>query len=314
MRQLFLNLRDALLGLLNLGGDAAAAVLLPFELFLNPGDVGPVIVHVALKHCHLTVQLLVGGREHIGLQPDGFQFSVPVMEGLSQVLRLPVEGVQIVVGLLQNEGSGGIVLLGLLGGGGQLIQRVQPDGHLHALEFLFQFQILFCLFRLHLQRFQLEFQLGHLVADAKQVVLGGGQLPLGFLLAVAVLGDTGGFLENLPAVAAFQGENFVNAALTDVGVALPAQARVHKQLVNIPEPGGLLINIVFAVAGAVIPTGNHDLVGIICQRPVGVVQRQGRLGKTHCTALLGAAEDHVLHFRAPQGLGALLAQYPQNRV
>ena len=312
--QLSLNFPDPLLGLLDLGGDAAAAVLLTPQFFLNPGDVGAVIVHVALQNRHLAIQLLVGSGQHIGFQPDGFQLPVPVMERLSQFLRLPIEGIQIVVSLLQDKGSGGVVCLGLLGGGGQLVQRIQPDGNLHAFQLVLEFQIFFCLFRLHFQRFQLQFQFRNLVPDAKEVVLGGCQLPLRLLLAVAVLGDTGGFLENFPAVAAFQGENFVDAALTDVGVALLAKARVHEQLVNVPEPGGLLIDIVFAVAGAVIPAGNHDLVGIVGQRPVGVVQCQRGLGKAHGTALLGAAENHVLHLGAPQGLGALLPQYPEDGI
>ena len=64
--QLFLNFRHPLLGLLNLGGNAAAAILLTLEFFLNPGNVGAVIVHISLQNRHLTIQLLVGGTEHIG--------------------------------------------------------------------------------------------------------------------------------------------------------------------------------------------------------------------------------------------------------
>ena len=242
----------------------------------------------------------MGGAEHIGLQPDGFQFSVPLVEGLSQLLRLTVEGVQIVMSLLQNEGSRSIVLLRLLGSGGELFQGVQPHGHFHALQLVLQFQILFCLFRLDLQRLQLQLQLGDLVADAKQVVLGVLQFALRLLLAVAVLGNTGSLLKDFPAVAAFQGEDLVNAALADVGVALLAKTGVHKQLVDVPQTGGLLVDVVFAVAGAVIPAGDHDLVGIISQSTVRIVQGQGCFRESHGAPLLGAAEDHVLHFRAPQ--------------
>ena len=64
--QLFLNFRHPLLGLPDLGGNAAAAILLTLELLLNPGDIGAVIIHIALQNRHLTIQLLVGGTEHIG--------------------------------------------------------------------------------------------------------------------------------------------------------------------------------------------------------------------------------------------------------
>ena len=131
---------------------------------------------------------------------------------------------------------------------------------------------------------------------------------------MTVFGDACGFLKNFPAVAAFQGEDFVDPALTDIAVALPSQTGVHEHLVDVPQTGGLLVDVVFAVAGAVVAPGDHHLVGVVGQRPVGVVQRQGRLGEAHGGALLGAAEDHVFHFGAPEGFGALFAHDPQNGV
>ena len=256
----------------------------------------------------------MGSGEHIHFQSDGFQLAVPGTQSLPQLIRLTVQCVQIVVGLLQNEGRGRVVLLRLLGSGGKPVQRVQPHGHLHAFQLVLQFQIFLCLFRLLLQRFQLQFQLGDLVADAQQIVLGGGQLPLRLLLAVAIFGDACGFLEDLPAVAAFQRQNFVNSALTDIAVALPPKAGVHEHLVDVPQAGGLLVDVVFTVPGAVVAPGDHHLVGVVGQRPVGVVQRQGRLGEANGGALLGAAEDHIFHFSAPEGFGALFAHDPQNGV
>ena len=302
------------LRLVDLGHDAAGAVFLPFQFFLDPGNVGVVVLHISPKHGHLPVQLLVGSGEHIHFQSDGFQLAVPGAQSLPQLVCLTVQGVQIVMRLLQNEGRGRIVLLRLLGSGGKPVQRVQPHGHLHAFQLVLQFQIFFCLFRLLLQRFQLQFQLGDLVADAQQIVLGGGQLPLRLLLAVAIFGDACGFLEDLPAVAAFQRQNFVNSALADIAVALPSQTGVHEHLVDVPQTGGLLVDIVFAVPGAVVAPGDHHLVGVVGQRPVGIVQRQGCLGEANGGSLLGTAEDHVLHFGAPEGFGALLAHDPQNGV
>ena len=312
--QQLLDFSDPVVGLLDLGGNAAAAILLPLQLFLNPGDIAPIVIHIAPQNRHLAVQLLVGGAEHVHLHPDGFQLLIPAVQGLCQFLGLTVEAVQIVMGLLQNKGGGGVVLFRLFRLGGKLFQGVQPHGYLHALQFFLQFQVLFCLLRLSLQRLQLQFQLGDLVADAKQVVLGVLQLLLRLLFPVTVLGNARGLLENLPAVAAFQGKYLIDTPLADVGVALLAQAGVHEQLIDIPEPGRLLIDIVFPVTAAVIPAGDHHLVGIIGQRPVGVVQGQGGLGKAYGSPLLGAAEDHVLHFRASQRFGALLAQHPQNGI
>ena len=312
--QLGFNLLNSGFCLLNLGGDTAVAILLPLQLLLNPGQVGVVVFHIAPEDSHLTFQLLVGGGEHIHLHPDGFQLSVPGAEGFPQVLCLPVEAVQIIVSLLQNEGSAGVVLFRLFCGGGQLFQGVQPHSHLHPLQGVLQLQILSGLFRLLPQRFQLQLQLGDLVPDAQQIVLGVLQLPLRLLLAVAVFGNTCRLLKDLPAVAAFQGENLVDSALTDIGIALPSQTGIHEHLMDIPKPGGLLVDIVFTVPGAVKPPGDHHLIGIVRQSPVGIVQRQGGLREAHSAALLGAAKDHILHFRAPEGLGALLAHDPENGI
>ena len=256
----------------------------------------------------------MGAAQHIGLHPHGLQQAVLFPERPAQFLRLTVQAVQIVMGLLQYEGSGGVVLLRLFGGGGELIEGVQPHGHLYALELLLHFQIFLSLFRLSFQRLQLQFKLGDLVPDAQQVVLRPLQLPLGFLFSVAVFGDTGGLFKNLPAVSAFQRQNFVNAALADVGVALPAQARVHQQLIDVLESGGLTVDIVFSVTGAVIPAGDHHLVGVIGQGSVGVVQGQRGLREAQLGTLGRAAENNVLHFGAPKGFGALFAHDPENGI
>ena len=256
----------------------------------------------------------MGAAEHVYLQPDGFQFAVPAAEGLAQRLRLAVQLVQVVVSLLQNEGCRLIVLLRLLCGGGELFQGVQPDGNLHTLQFALQFQILLGLLGLLPEGFQLQLQLGNFVTDAQQVVLGVGKLAFGFFLAVAVLGDTGCFLKDFPTVAAFQGKNLVDTALADIGVAFPAQAGIHEHFVDVPQAGGLLVDVIFAVTGAVIAAGDHDLVGIVAESPVCIVQSQGGFRKAHGRPLLGAAENHVLHFRAPEGLGALLAHDPEDGI
>ena len=131
---------------------------------------------------------------------------------------------------------------------------------------------------------------------------------------MAVFGDTGCLLKDLTAVRTFPGQNLVNTALTDVGIALTAQAGIHKQLVDIPQSGRLAVNIVFAVTAAIIPPGDHNLISVIGKGTVSIVQRQCCLGKAHRRTLLGAAKDHVLHFRATEGLGGLLTHNPQNGV
>ena len=140
------------------------------------------------------------------------------------------------------------------------------------------------------------------------------KLTLRFLLAVTVLGNTGGFLKDLTAVAALAGQNLVNTALTDVRIAFAAQTGIHKHFMDIAQTGRLPVNVIFAVTAAVVPAGDHDLVSIIGQRTVRIIQRQRCFRKTNRCALLGAAEDHILHFGAAKSLGALLAHDPKDRI
>ena len=71
---------------------------------------------------------------------------------------------------------------------------------------------------------------------------------------------------------------------------------------------------VLAVAAAVILAGEHDLAAIRIEDMGGVIDNQADLGIAQSTPLLGAAEDHVLHLAAPEGLGALFAHDPEDGV
>ena len=124
---------------------------------------------------------------------------------------------------------------------------------------------------------------------------------------MAEFGDAGGLFEDLAPVGRFEGEDLVDAALPDIGIALAAEAGVHEQLVDVLEAGKLLVDIVFALAGAEIAAGDHDLGGLDAKAGVGVVEDEGGLGVADGGALGGAAEDDVFHLRAAQGAGSLLA-------
>ena len=59
LRKHCLDLGNALLGLLDLLVNAAAAVILAAEFFLDAGNVTDIIIHTGMQHCQLAFQLLV---------------------------------------------------------------------------------------------------------------------------------------------------------------------------------------------------------------------------------------------------------------
>ena len=76
---------------------------------------------------------------------------------------------------------------------------------------------------------------------------------------MAVAGDAGRLLKDLPAVSGFDRQNLVDLTLADDGIALPAQTRVHEQLVDILQSDGAAVDVVLALPGAVVPPGDHHL-------------------------------------------------------
>ena len=132
---------------------------------------------------------------------------------------------------------------------------------------------------------------------------------------MAELGDAGGFLEDLPALAALGGQNLVDLALADDGVALSAHAGIHEQLGHILEADGLAVDIVFALAAAVVPAGNSNLALLHGgENMLRVVDHQRHLGKAHLGPLGSTAEDDILHLGSPEALAALFAHDPADGV
>ena len=171
------------------------------------------VAAIRLQHGDPAALLLRGGLRLPDRITDLIRLQVAVVEVERQGFRGDIELVQRVVLLLQDEGGGMIVLLGLARRGAQALERLQPQRNLKALELLTVGQVALRLLCLIAQRANLQLQLRDLVADAGQIVLRRGEAALRFLFAVAVFRDTGGLLENFAAVRALEGQNFVDASL-----------------------------------------------------------------------------------------------------
>ena len=270
------------------------------DVGLEDGDVRLLLADLAIQARHLGAQLF-GGH-------------VVLANFFTAVLGLGVDGVQVGFGL-------GLILLGgfqvrleLQGLGAEGLEVFQPHGDLQHAELVAVDQILLRRFGLLAQGLHLELQLGNFIVDPHQVFLGALHLALGLLLAVAVFGDTGGLLEDLTALTALDGQNLVDLALADDGVALPAHAGVHEELVHILEADGLLIDVVLGLTAAVVPAGHRHLRFIAVKNMLRVVDHQRDLGKAHGAALGRAAENDILHFRTAELTAALLAHDPADGV
>ena len=297
------------------GLQAAGALAGAGQLGLRFGDLGAGVVVLVAQHGQPAVAAGAGFGQ-------GADLGVGLLHRQHQLLGFGAQRLGAGVELVQLAGQALVVRLGgfvpaLLVPGGVLgpADGVHPEGDLQAFAGVGIFQEFLGFLAVPLQRAHPAFQFAQDVPQPFQVALGGGQAALGLVFAVAEPGDAGGFLENFPPLAGFGGDDLGNAALADDGVAVPAQAGVQQQLVDILEADVLAVDGVLALAAAVVPAADGDLVGVHRQAVVGVVDGQADGGVAHGPAGLGAAEDHVLHLAgAPQLFGAGLAHDPADGV
>lgn len=126
------DLAHALLQCFDLRGDAAAAAVLILQLVLHALQVALRVAAIRLQHGDPAALLLRGGLRLPDRITDLIRLQVAVVEIERQGFRGNIELVQRVVLLLQDEGGGMIVLLGLARRGAQALERLpataRPQG------------------------------------------------------------------------------------------------------------------------------------------------------------------------------------------
>ena len=141
-------------------------------------------------------------------------------------------------------------------------QLAIPAGEQHFLpspQFFAQPPVAAGLGGLPLQRPALLLDLEHDVVDARQVLLRGLELQLGRAAAGLVLGDAGGFLDQLAAVGRPRAQDHPDLALLDDRVGLGAEPRVHQELVHVAQTAHLAVDQILAVAGSVETPGDFHV-------------------------------------------------------
>ena len=167
---------------------------------------------------------------------------------------------------------------------------------------------------LSFERSDLTLDLPHQVAEAFEVLLGGGQPTFRALPPAAELEDAGGFLDHRPPILGPGIEDGVELALTHDDVLLAPDPGVGQQLLDVEQAAGCPVDGVLAVPGPEQGTGNGDLGQVRGQLARAVVDGEGHLRPTQGGAVGGAHEDDVLHLRRPHGAGTLGAEHPGHRI
>ena len=191
-----------------------------------------------------------------------------------------------------------------------IVHGAKPQTDFQFLLLAGVFQELFRLICLDFQRTDTVFQLLQNIVQTIQVVLRLTQAIFCLVFLVAILGNTGRLVKNLTAIVGARGNDFVNTSLTDNGVTIATQTRIHKQHTDILKTHRGTIELVLTAAGAIAPTGNTHLIRIHFQHTSGIVDDQGHLCIAHRTTLSGTIENNVLHLGSTQRLAGLFTQHP----
>ena len=173
--------------------------------------------------------------------------------------------------------------------------------------------------RLDLERANAAAKLTHDVLEARDVLLAALQPQLGLVPALAVAGDAGRLLEDGPPLPWVRGEDGVDPALLEDGVAPAAHAGVEEQVLDVLQAHPRAVDEVLALAARVEPAGDRHLgapvrEGGLARGRVLVVQDHRDLGGAHGGSARRALEDDVRHPRAAHRGGTGLAEHPADGV
>ncbi|MCY1521552.1 hypothetical protein D9M68_563670 [compost metagenome] len=296
MAQVGLGFLARAFGLAQVVLQLAQALLAMLDALLHPGDVAAHGIEAPLHQVETLGELVVTVTQaldagvgiallgHQGLEADLLVADHRLALADLLVQRTPFQGGELGLELALL----GLVLLVLLGGLGLAVQALQL-----ALQFLAQ------------------------VGKARQVLLGAADAALGFAAALLVLGDAGGFFDEVSQVLGLGLDQLGDHPLLDDRVAARPQAGAEEDVGDVTATAlGAVEEIgVLPVTADAAADGYLGEGGVFAhQAVVGVVEDQLDAGLGHGLAGVGAVEDDVGHRLATEVLRRTLAHHPANGV
>jgi hypothetical protein len=129
-----------------------------------------------------------------------------------------------------------------------------------------------------------------------------------------VLRDARCFLEDRATLLGLRRQDLVDLALRHDRVAGPADAGIHKKLVDVLQAAGLAVEEILALPVAMNAAHDLDLVKFAAELLLAVREQQRYFTHLRRLACVRALENDVLHLTAAQRLRTLLAKHPADRV
>jgi hypothetical protein len=301
---LFVGQRDALgverrnrLGQLrDLLRDARFAVARECELLLEP-------CHFRIRRVETALLLMERVARRIVLDAQRFEIG----------FGRPHIGLQCVKGGRQRCDLGGTAFSTACG----ILLLCEPQHLLRLLEATLELAVFGRDFRLLAQARELIAELLTDVFDAREILAGVGEAAFGFLAALAVLGNAGGFLEEDTKVFRLCLHDTADHSLLDDRVGARAEAGTQEEIVDIAAPNRDVVDVVAGIAVAREETLDRQL-GVLtplsADPPFAVIEGKLDRRAPDRLAIAGAVENHVLHRFAAQRRCFRFAEHPPDGV
>ena len=273
----------------------------------------------------------------LGLLPPAFQ-GVETLLKLSKRLFLArnplcrrhplcLEGVNFLVAMLFFSSDRGLSAHQTADLCGQGLIGATLEHEINGFQLVLEHCILLGLFCLTAEGAQLAVHLMQQIRHPRQILSGAVEFALGSQTATAIQTHPRGFFHQDPDILGLGINQRLDTTLFNNGIGFRARAGSQKELNNIAQPAGDLIEQIFGVSRPKIAARDHDFgpvrPGAILMRPVVAVrpvhgqagrgcifQEEGDIGHAERRTAVIPGKDHITHLLAAQMSGALLAQHP----
>ena len=152
------------------------------------------------------------------------------------------------------------------------------------------------------------------VTDAQKVRFRRFQFAQRFAFLRFVFGNTGRFFKNRAAIFRSRAEDHVDFALLHHGVGAASDAGVGKEILNIAQTAGCLVEQIFGVAVAINAARHAHVMPIDLELGRAISEGERDFGEADRLARVTPVENDVSHFTAAKRFGGLLAEHPAHGI
>src|SRR5690606_17322197 len=196
----------------------------------------------------------------------------------------------------------------------ELCERCLSQFYAYFFVFILYLIKTLCFLRLAFQGADIISYFKKQIFDAGNILLCSLQLLLGFFFSGFIDGNAGGLFQHSAAAAVFVFDDVIHHAQLYNGIAVVAYTGIQKQVVNVFQATGYVIEAVFTFSILIeFPADGNG--GKFCRKKIpGIFKSERNLCHPATGAGSGAVEDKIFKVIGTKGFYFMLANYPSDCI